>query len=492
MLDMRKVSGSLVLSLVMAVMLLGGCKKKIEPKVEVADEISRFVWNGLNEYYLWYQEADNLTIDDFANTDAWYSFLNNYGTDYEGLFYDLLYDYPIKDRFSWIVDDYVALENSFAGISKTMGHDFRLVRFSDSDNIFGYVRYVVNGSPADIAGIKRGDLFRKVDGQQLTMTNYYDLLFGQDEYTIEMAIYDEAGTTITSNGVTHDLVAVELQENPIHYSTIMDIGGVQTAYLVYNAFTSNYNFELNDLFADYVAAGVQRLILDLRYNGGGSIQTAIYLASMIHSNNPIKIFSKVEYNDKLQDYYISTYGADDLNYYFADKLTATTTHPEATLATLGLDDLYVITASGTASASELIINGLDPYMNVTVVGDTTTGKNVGSATIKDWNAQGVVNPNHLWAMQPIILKIANSQNFSDYFTGLIPEVALEEDIVNLLPFGNENELLLKAVIDDILGTTTKSMPAGVSRELNYIFVADSKDFVPHSKEMYLDKPVLIR
>lgn len=491
---MKKFYNNILLLAILFIALLSACKeKKIDPKVDVSNEISRFVWNGLNEYYLWVDDVDKLSADYFEDTNAWYKYLNTFGDDYEGLFYDLLYQYGTVDRFSWIVDDYVELENSFAGISKTMGHDFRLVQFSGSDYLFGYVRYVVPDSPADIAGIKRGDLFRSVDGTLLDVNNYYGLLFEQDAYLLGMASYDAGSNSITLNGTTHDLTAVELQENPIHYSEIMDIGGVKTAYLVYNSFTSNFDFDLNDLFTTYASEGVERLILDLRYNGGGSIQTAIYLASMIYSNNTNTIFSKVSYNSGIQNYLLTTYGADYFNYYFENVLYATSSDPEAPLTSLGLQDLYVITTDRTASASELVINGLKPFIDVTQVGETTYGKYVGSITVKDWDSQGNVNPNHLWAMQPIILKTSNSLGVSDYYQGLAADLAVEEDIVNLLPFGNPDEVMLKAVVDDILGLKSARSPGQFSRGIDYDVIVDSRDILhPHSREMYIEKPLILK
>ncbi|MCA1755922.1 MAG: hypothetical protein LC649_00465 [Bacteroidales bacterium] len=469
--------------------LFAGCKKKVEPvqNEPVPSEISRFVWNGLNDYYLWYKDVDKLSMDYFEDTEGWYKYLNTFGSDHEGLFYDLLNQYGIIDRFSWIVDDYVALENSFSGISKSTGLDFRLVRFSGSDDIFGYVRYVVPGSPADNAGIKRGDLFMEVDGQQLTLTNYTDLLFGQDDFVLGMAEYNELQNSIGYNSVDHSLTAVELQENPVHYSTVIDIGGVPTAYLVYNSFTSDFDFDLNDLFGSFVSDGVQRLILDLRYNGGGSIQSSIYLASMIYTTETSKVFSKVQYNDKLQSYLQNEYGADYFDYNFENTLYATDEHDAAALNSLGLTEVYIITLSGTASASELVINGLEPYIDVIIAGETTTGKNVGSITVKDYTSSGTINPNHKWAMQPIVLKIANSVGFGDYTSGLVPDVSASENYLNLLPFGDPEEPMLKTVIEYITGTTTKSISAWQPVEgIDYEVVADSRDLRPFSREMYIE------
>ncbi|MCD4768985.1 MAG: hypothetical protein K8R35_02315 [Bacteroidales bacterium] len=496
---MEKSSKYIVYFLIISILALGGCEKKIEsepdpdnnnPAVPLPEEISQYIWEGLYDYYLWVGDVDKLSPDHYPANDDFNAYLNTFGINYDDLFYDLLYQYGTVDKWSWIVDDYHELEASFAGISKSMGYDFRLVRFSGSDDIFGYIRYVLPDSPADFAGIVRGDLFMKVNGQQLNINNYISLLFEQDSYTLSLAAINEANQVYLT-GVTKDLIAVELQENPVFHTSVMDIGGVKTGYLVYNSFTSDFNIELNDAFAWFKSEGIGRLILDMRYNGGGSIRTAIYLASKIYSTNPKLVFSKVTYNTKLQEYLLAAYGSDYFNYYFADKVdTITVSHSAPpglpAINNLGLSELYVITTTGTASASELVINGLDPYINVTLVGENTTGKYVGSITVYDWDSNGDVNPDHTWAMQPIILKIANSLNVSDYVSGLLPDVEAEEDIANLLPFGDPEETLLKATIDHILGNPAKKSLSALTKGVDYRVIADSKDFIPHSKEMYLE------
>ena len=108
------------------------------------------------------------------------------------------------------------------------------------------------------------------------------------------------------------------------------------------------------------------------------------------------------------------------------------------------------------------------------------------------NIEGVLNPDHKWAMQPIILQIANSAGFSDYTSGLVPDVAVEEDIVDLKPFGDPDEVMLNAVISYIEGSSArKSLEVG-SKGIDYQVVADSRDFVPFSREMYLRKPLIIK
>ncbi len=481
------------LVLLLLILILGSCEKDVPrdgPNVETPDEISRFIYEGLKDVYLWYDDVDKLGSGYFDDTDAYYEYLNGFGTDFESLFYDLLYEYGTVDKWSWIVDDYVALENSFAGISKSMGYDFGLVRISGSNDIFGYVRYVLPDSPAEGAGLQRGDLFTKVNGQQLTVDNYYDILLNPENYYLTKAVI--INNTIYETETTPVMVAVVLQENPVLYYDVFDVGGVPTAYLVYNAFTSDFDIQLNEAFSNFISEGAQSLILDLRYNGGGSIQTAIYLASMIYSTETTKLFSKSVWNDKYNSYWIASEGADALNYYFANKIEATTETVETPISSMGLNKLYVITTEHTASASELVINGLFPYIDITVIGTNSAGKYVGSVTVKDWDSQGNVNPNHKWAMQPIVLKLANADNESDFINGLPVDVEADEGFIDLQPFGDENETLLKATIDHILGIKSAPVEPQLVKGIDYEVIADSKDFKPLSKEMYLEGNYLVK
>ena len=142
-----------------------------------------------------------------------------------------------------------------------------------------------------------------------------------------------------------------------------------------------------------------------------------------------EVFAQTQHNDKL-----SSYNED---YLF-----------EATAVGLEMDRLYVISSDDTASASELLINGLSPYIDVILIGDNTTGKNVGSYSIYDWiDDEGNVNPRHTWAMQPITLKIANSEGFADFENGLQPDYPLLEVITNLGTLGEIDEPLLEKTLE---------------------------------------------
>ena len=451
--------------------------------IKEATDVNKFIYGGLQDYYLWVDQVPNLTAQKYTNKDSLNAFLNKY-TDPNLLFADLLYQYKTVDKWSFIVDDSKIIDDWIKGISETMGFDFMLARIGTSGDVFGFVRYVYKGSPAEKAGMKRGDLFMKVDDQQLTVTNYQSLLFTKITYKLSFASI--AGNVISLNGKTSTMTAVILQENPILLDTVMTVNNLKVGYLVYNGFTAAFDIQLNTVFKKFKDANISKLILDLRYNGGGSVNTAKYLASMIYGTATTKVFLKSKYNTLLQAYYTSTYGAAYLTENFVDKIPLTATTPETPINTLNLSKLYVITSDNTASASELLINGLKPYLSVFSVGINTAGKYVGSFTLKDYiDNKGNVNPNNKWAMQPIVVKIANAYDVSDYVSGLLPDFVAKEDFANLIQFGDPNETLLKIVLNDIkglplTGITLKSEQLGLKK------IFDSQDINPLSKQMFID------
>ena len=148
--------------------------------------------------------------------------------------------------------------------------------------------------------------------------------------------------------------------------------------------------------------------------------------------------------------------------------------------------VYILTSSSTASASELVINGLKPYITVVQIGDVTTGKNVGSVTLYDSPTFGKEdrNPNHRYAMQPLVLKIVNGAGFGDYQNGLEPDFELKETISTLDVLGSPTEPLLKLAIGKITGTAKMKQPVS---GIQFEYFNDSKSFNGIQNQMYLDK-----
>src|SRR5690606_12543397 len=136
-------------------------------------------------WYFWQGDVADLSDTRFSSNQEYRDFLSNY-SDPEALFEHLKYNRSEsdRDRFSWIVEDYNELVNSQQGIYKTNGVEFGLSKYSNSDDVFGYVRYILPNSDASTKNIRRGDVFVAVNGTTLTVDNYSELLFGQnDTYT---------------------------------------------------------------------------------------------------------------------------------------------------------------------------------------------------------------------------------------------------------------------------------------------------------------------
>jgi C-terminal processing protease CtpA/Prc len=453
------------------------------------------LWNDkisslTNSYY---QPLTSTSTNYKRNKDSLNVFLNKY-TDPSKLFTDLLYQYKVVDKWSFVVSDYTIIDNWVAGISKTMGYDFQLYYLnSTSTDIIGVVRYVLKGSPADLAGVQRGDIFYKVDGVQLTASNYNAILLEKESFTLSFATM--VNSVLTPSGKSATMTAVQLQENPVYLSKVLTVNGIKIGYLVYNGFTADFDLELNTAFQQFKAAGVNKLIVDLRYNGGGSVQTAIYLASMIYTTNTAKLFTKSVYNGILTPYITSTYGESFFNSNFTDNIVTkapnSTAEVKTPISSLNLSDVYFIVSGETASASELVINGLKPYMNVKSVGTKTYGKYVASLTIKDYDSNDNLVTTHKYAMQPIVAKYANSLGVSDFVNGLEPDITLKEDIGSMLPLGDENEILLKAVLDQIRGLKSQGL-TNVSSLANAKSIFGSKDRLMFSRDMYVNPQRLVR
>jgi C-terminal processing protease CtpA/Prc len=491
------------------------CRKEVVPPVvppvippvvvPEAAEVNSFVWTYMHDWYLWNDKVPGLTNTYYQmltktspnyqrNKDSLNAFLNKY-SDPSVLFNDILYQHNVVDKWSFIESDYTVIENWINNVSKSMGFDYRLYRYSSNpDNLFGVVQYVLPGTPADKAGIKRGNLFTKIGGTQPTISNYQDLI-AKDSYSLTLATL--SNNTLVPSGESPVMTAVEITEDPVFLSKVLTVNGAKVGYLVYNGFTSSFDLELNTAFQQLKNAGITKLILDLRYNGGGSVQSSVYLASMIYTTNTSKLFAKSVYNSILTPEFNSHFGASYFLSFFADKINTTA------INSLNLSDIYFIVSGQTASASELLINGLKPYMNVKLIGTTTVGKYVASTTLYDYamDSSGNLIPdgkggyvkvsNHKYAMQPIIAKYSNSLDVSDFVNGFTPDINAPEDIGNMLPLGDENETMLKATLDNIKGLKSQGV---VSRSslANSRFVFGSKERNRFSRDMYVDPQILLK
>ena len=436
-----------------------GCKKESDEDPNIAKlendlEISDFIWKGLNQYYYWQESVINLADSKLDNLSD-YSFYLSQNPNPENFFNSLKHQ---DDEFSWLSDDYEELENYLQGIDYSDGMEFGLYLECNDQNVFGFVRYVHKDSDADIKGVKRGYFFNKVNGTMLTRDNYRDLLYNDSSLSNSFGFANlnynnnEQCATLVSNDLSISLNKSRLVKDPIHISKTIEINQKKIGYIMYNQFlgnveseNKNYNLELNNVFGQFKSQGIDELVLDLRYNPGGRISTSINLASMITGQFNNQIFAKEKWNSKLMEYWNEN-NPDNLINRFVNNISG------VSINSLNLNKVYILTTSRTASASELLINGLDPYIDVIHIGDYTVGKNQGSITVYDYiDDQRTKNPNHKYAMQPIVLKIGNVAGYTDFPNGLVPDYEIKESIRIAGELGNENEQLFKIAIDHIFG-----------------------------------------
>jgi C-terminal processing protease CtpA/Prc len=474
--------------LLLTILFLSSCEKTEIESIQntTQDDINYFIWKGLNVYYFWQQDVPDLADNRFATFDDLYTYFRDFSSP-EAVFESLL-NRP-EDRFSVIVDDYVALENSFQGLNLSNGIEFGLVRYkTNSTNIFGYVRYVIPNSDAASKNITRGQIFTSINGQQLTDSNFSSLLFSNNTtYSMGFADYNDGDPV--QNGTLVSLQKTDLQENPIAIAKVIEESNQKIGYLMYNQFARNYDADLNAAFANFKSENINDLIIDLRYNPGGSVQSASYLGSMVTGQFTDQVYSKEIWNQKIleanpPETFINNFTSQIRNVDATGNVIV-----EENINSLGLNRVYIITSGSTASASELLMNALSAYIDVNIVGTTTVGKQVGSITLYDSDnlrkTGANFNTDHNYALQPLVLEITNKNNVN-FPNGItpgtdLPGIILAEDFDNLGTLGDTNEPLLNRTIQYIItGSKTNSKQ---QKAINFDEIYDSKMATPASNNM---------
>lgn len=295
--------------------------------------------------------------------------------------------------------------------------------------------YVRPGSPAALAGLRRGDMIYSVNGSVLTSATYsiymrtlYQTPSGS--YTFKFLRFEEDGqggymmNDYTSTAATAGVHVY----NPVLHASILsdpDNESVKIGYLVYEAFELGAQDLLEAAINEFVTSGITDMILDLRFNIGGAVAQSRWLSGCIAGEaNGKKTFTKVIYNDGSEENWTFDYGYND----DADNLGKP--------IDLGLDELYVICSYNTASAAELVINSLKGInFPVKMIGCRTEGKNVGM-TVSDFKYQG-----RFFQFAPVTFWVLNAQGWGDYADGMEPDeyvnnenLSTSDDADNVFPY----------------------------------------------------------
>jgi carboxyl-terminal processing protease len=444
-----------------------------EIKATTPDEINNFVWKAMNSWYYWQPKVTNLADSKIASATSYANFIN--GKTPDALFYSLLYQRETVDRFSWIENsNEVVNVSKIAEVEKSGGFSYGIYPKDVSNvNMVALINYIVPGSPAAFAGLKRGDVITKLNGKPLTSNNYDQLTNTQITLTLAASVeFVSTGLATTDKPATVTINNAEIDENPVAYYEKKVYRNKTIGYLVYNSFKSDYNDELNAAFAKMNADGINELVLDLRYNGGGSLETAIALAQMINGNFTGKPYVYTDFNDK----HNSEDGFENLSdkvriYNLVDNEPTFQTNEN--INSLALTKIYVLISFQTASASELTIQCLKKYISVVTIGEETAGKFVGSNTLYDSPASSYTSydnrsTKHKWQLQPITFSYYNKDKDENPKT-IMPdhEINPYEIFLNLVEFGNVKDPCLKKAIELITGQTLRTKAQKTDTTLSF-------------------------
>ncbi len=350
-------------------------------------EANRFVHDVMTDYYYWNSEMPSLNYRTQSNT-----------SDY---FYNLL---SSKDRFSYISDDATSTMGEFAGEYTDFGWEYQLSYLSStSDSVVAIITYVYDNTPASQAGALRGDVVHTVDGTAITIDNYRTIFTSASTGTFKAFRVEDGKLT----NVAYTMTAAEITENPVAVSKVIEQSdGQKVGYLFYTSYSNTFNSDLVAAITSFKEAGVNDVVLDLRYNPGGDSEALQYMASLLAPASAVSSKSEMiyyEFNSTLQRY--QGYDRESTGLHFTD----------APGVNLDLSRLVVLVGGNTYSASEATIWSLMPYMDVTLIGDTTGGKNTMMYVIspEDFTYSSSGLPYYStsinnWLLMPIVAVYKNS------------------------------------------------------------------------------------
>jgi len=348
--------------------------------------------------------AQNLWVRDQLNTYYyWYQFLtpgvNPASFNSPEAYLEAVRYRPIDTTFSFITP--AASNDAFYSDSQFIGYGFG----NQTTTTEIRVLQVYDDSPASEAGLSRGDRILTVNGQSvaaLATNGTIGSAFGAADIGVVTTIEWE---TLAGERRSARMVKRLVTIPTVSLTRVVEVDGRRVGYLFFRNFVTPSIAALTDAFAALKTAGVNELVLDLRYNGGGLIEVAVHLASLIGG--------------------VRTNGQVMLNYVHNDKIgpslnksTRFTNQEQA----LNLQRLVVITTRGSASASELVINSLRAYMPVTIIGDNTYGKPVGQYGLRFCDK----------LLYPVAFSIKNVNFEGDFFDGLPVDCAAGDDPLHQL------------------------------------------------------------
>lgn len=394
-----------------------------------------WMYETMQQEYLYYQDIPEKKSLNFFNKPS--DFLNSMVSSK---------DKKSGSTFSHI--DSVFVTTRSTSTTPTFGFEGTMVRAENGS--YGIrVLYTQENSPAEEVGLKRGDLIIAANNKKINSSDLFYITSPKEAYLFTMGKLNERGFDTLQ---TVQMPSPRIVENKnIYKSDIMEIAGKRVAYIMYNEFGNNDTENLKQLFKDIAGQSVDDIILDLRYNPGGYVNIAQLVSTNLAPQEAMgNVFLKMTHNDKINQ-------TDILN--FEQSLLANG-------SPVNYKNLYVITSSNTASASEIVINCLRPYMagRLIQVGTATFGKNVAQQLYTDEEKAPMLE---FWMTNSLL---SNAEDFSDYYTsGLKPDYEKAENFKGELgELGTAQDSLMIPIIKHIETGSfpTTETPDAASRSLD--------------------------
>ncbi|MDB5249140.1 MAG: hypothetical protein JWQ40_3534 [Segetibacter sp.] len=317
------------------------------------------------------------------------------------------------DRFSFVTTKETS-EGLQTGADVNFGFFVKAASIDKADpvdSVRWFVTYVYDKSAAGAAGVTRGWYINKINNTSITYSQssinlLNDVFFGSTN-SAAFEFVKPGGSTATST-----LSKTSFISNSVLHESVINAGSKKVGYLVFNQFFgAPSRTELSNVFSNFKSKGINELVVDLRYNPGGSTETQDALANLIAPASAAnKVMYKYVFNSLLQKgiFPLLKRKSDFANESFSE---ANNTQNFGKTGTLNLSRVFFIVTGSSASASELLINNLKPYMDVKLIGDTTYGKPVGFFPVNVFN----------YAIYPISFKTVNSAGNADYYSGFAPD-----------------------------------------------------------------------
>ena len=346
------------------------------------------------------------------------------------------------------------------------GMDYTLYRMDNNDTAYtALITYVMPQSPASDAGLQRGEWIMMIDDSVfLTQKNEALLTEGTGplhltigKYTVMQTEDGEDVGAVVADHTTLLPQARPVNDAAIPVSSIIEMDNtVCVGYLACNSFQPDTDETLRSLSRNFADAGISDLVIDLRYNQGGLMESAQLLATLLVPQNELgSLMASLHYHpDNASKNRSLTFDADLLQ----------------TGNNLNMNRIFVLTSNETAAASEMFINCLKPYMDVILIGETTQGHYVGT--------ESFTTARYPWELKLAVCEVFNANGTADYTSGFTPDYQVDalSDPFRILPLGNPDEALLYTALSVINGSLTEETYPSSQTANNILLTPNAKKF----------------